>query len=72
MPCWRRRDVSTADTTTRASARELRDICGAEYVVEDPAAAGASQILGVTPAMRHRRRSADEIAAILRFANQHS
>jgi glycolate oxidase FAD binding subunit len=58
--------VSTTTTTTQLG-RELSAICGAEYVVEGP----SETILGVTPAVAVHPGSADEIAAILRFANEH-
>jgi glycolate oxidase FAD binding subunit len=58
--------VSTTTTASRLG-RELTAICGAEYVVEAP----SETILGVTPAVAVRPGSADEIAAILRFAYEH-
>ncbi len=62
--------MSTATTPMRFT-RELREICGAEYVIEDPARLQAAQILGVTPAVAVEPASAEEIAAVLRFANEH-
>ena len=53
-------------------ARGLRDICGAEYVAEDPAELRRGQILGSAPAVGVTPGSTDEVAAILRLANQHS
>jgi len=62
--------VST--TTTPASfVRELREICGAEHVIEDPVRLDAVRISGVTPALVVEPFSADEVATILRFANEH-
>jgi glycolate oxidase FAD binding subunit len=58
--------VSTTTTATQLG-RELSAICGAEYVVEGP----SETILGVTPAVAVHPGSADEIAAILRFGNEH-
>jgi glycolate oxidase FAD binding subunit len=57
--------VSSTTTATRLG-RELSAICGAEYVVEGP----SETILGVTPAVAVHPGSADEIAAILRVANE--
>jgi glycolate oxidase FAD binding subunit len=47
--------------------RELSAICGAEYVVEGP----SDTVLSVKPAVAVHPGSADEIAAILRIANEH-
>jgi len=58
--------VSTATTPT-GFASELRAICGADYVVESP----AENICGVAPSLAVTPGSADEVAAILRFANEH-
>ena len=57
----------SATTTPTRFAAELRSICGAEYVNEAPTEdiSGAAPAVAVTPA------SAEEIAAVLRFANQH-
>ena len=63
--------MSTAETTTLC-ARELRALCGAEHVVEDPAALGRLQILGVVPSVAVSPGSAEEIAAVLRLANKHT
>jgi glycolate oxidase FAD binding subunit len=52
--------------------RELREICGADYVIEDPVRLQQAQILGVTPAVAVEPASAEEIAAVLRFANERS
>jgi hypothetical protein len=46
--------VSTAATPARFT-RELREICGAGYVIEDPARLEQTQILGVTPAVAVNR-----------------
>jgi glycolate oxidase FAD binding subunit len=61
-------------TTTTAVSRftaELRAICGAEHVVDDPAELRRHEILGATPRISVVPNSRDEIAAILRFANEH-
>jgi glycolate oxidase FAD binding subunit len=58
--------VSTTIAVTHLG-RELNGICGAEYVVEGP----SETILGAKPAVAVHPGSADEIAAILRFANEH-
>ncbi len=42
--------MSAADTMT-GYGRELRDICGAEFVVDDPAQLKRYSLLGVIPAM---------------------
>jgi len=60
--------VSTAATPVRF-ARELREICGAGYVIEDPARLEQAQILGVTPAIAVEPASVEEVAAVLFFAN---
>ena len=57
--------MSTAAITTRLG-RELTAICGAEHVTEAP----PEHILGCVPAVAVRPGSAEEIAAILRFANE--
>jgi len=62
--------VSTATTTGRFG-REFRAICGAEHVVEDLGELHHKHILGVTPAAAVSPASADEIVAVLRFANEH-
>jgi glycolate oxidase FAD binding subunit len=62
--------VSTATTATRFAA-EFRAICGTEHVTEDPALMQAWNILGVAPAVALTPAAADEVAAILRFANEH-
>lgn len=61
--------MSTA-TTPAQLVRELRDICGAEHVVEDSARLDAARVLGATPSVTVEPASAQEIAAILRIANQ--
>jgi len=60
--------VSTATTPARFT-RELREICGAGYVIEDPAKLEQTQILGVTPAVAVTPASVEEVAAVLFFAN---
>jgi glycolate dehydrogenase FAD-binding subunit len=62
--------VSTAATTSR-HASELRGFCGTEYVAEDPSELQRQNILGVTPVIAVTPGSADEIVAILQFANEH-
>jgi glycolate dehydrogenase FAD-binding subunit len=57
--------VSTATIATLG--QEMSNICSAEYVVEGP----SETVLGVKPAVAVHPGSADEIAAILRFANEH-
>ena len=61
--------MSTA-TTPAQLVRELRDICGADHVIEDAARLDAARVLGATPAVAVEPASAEEIAAILRVANQ--
>ena len=61
--------MSTA-TTPAQLVRELRDICGAEHVIEDSARLDAARVLGATPSVAVEPASAEEIAAILRVANQ--
>ena len=60
--------MSTATTPARFT-RELREICGAGYVIEDPAKLEQTQILGVTPAVAVTPASVEEVAAVLFFAN---
>jgi len=62
--------VSAASTATRF-ATEFRAICGAEHVVEDPAELSHMRIGLEAPAVAVTPGSADEIVAILRFANEH-
>ena len=62
--------MSTATTATRFAA-EFRAICGTQHVTEDPAELQAWNILGVTPALAVTPASAEEVAAVLRFANEH-
>ena len=61
--------MSAASTATRLGS-EFRAICGAEHVVEDPELQ-PRDILGVAPAFAVTPGSADEIVAILHFANEH-
>jgi glycolate dehydrogenase FAD-binding subunit len=63
--------VSTVSAAT-GLASELCAISGAEHVVEDPSRLQDHQVLGVTPAAAVTPASADEIVAIVRFANQHA
>ena len=56
--------------TTMHVAGEFRAICGAQYVVEDPAELHHRLILGLTPSVEVQPGSADEVAAILRVANE--
>ena len=60
----------SATTTASRLVPELRAICGAEYVVEDPAELQQRAILGVAPTVAVAPGSGDEIAAIVRFANE--
>ncbi len=60
--------MSTA-TATRFAA-ELRAICGQEHVNEDPAELQTRSILGMVPGIAVTPASADEVAAVLRFANE--
>jgi len=60
--------VSTVTTPVRFT-RELREICGAGYVIEDPDRLERAQILGVTPAVAVEPASTEEVAAVLSFAN---
>lgn len=62
--------MSTAASSVRF-ARELRNLCGAPHVIEDPARLDAAQILGVSPGIAVEPASAEEVAAVLRFANEH-
>jgi glycolate oxidase FAD binding subunit len=62
--------VSTAASPVRF-ARELRDICGAPHVIEDPARLDDARVLGVTPGVAVEPASAEEVAAVLHFANEH-
>ncbi|MGB8885654.1 MAG: FAD-binding oxidoreductase [Candidatus Korobacteraceae bacterium] len=62
--------MSTVGATTRFG-RELRALCGAEHVIDDPAELHRRLILGVAPGIAVAPASADEIAAVLRFANEH-
>ncbi|MFZ0911807.1 MAG: FAD-binding oxidoreductase [Candidatus Korobacteraceae bacterium] len=62
--------MSTATMTTRFAA-DFRAICGTEHVTEDPAQMQAWNILGIIPALAVTPASADEVAGILRFANEH-
>jgi len=61
----------SATTTASRLVPELRAICGAEYVVEDPAELQRFRIGHKPPAVAVTPGSADEIAAILCFANEH-
>ena len=62
--------MSTA-TTASHLAGEFRAICGTEHVIEDPEVLHRHHILGTTPAVAVVPASADEIVAVLRFANEH-
>ena len=62
--------MSTATMTTRFTA-DFRAICGTEHVTDDPAQMQAWNILGIPPALAVTPASADEVAGILRFANEH-
>jgi glycolate oxidase FAD binding subunit len=60
--------VSTV--TSARFAADFKAICGPQYVIEDPAELQAWSILGVLPAIAVRPASADEVAAVLRSANE--
>jgi glycolate oxidase FAD binding subunit len=62
--------VSTIGAVAQ-NGRELRAICGADHVIEDPAELHRSPILGVAPGVAVAPAAADEVAAILRLANDH-
>ena len=59
--------MSASAVATRVG-RELTAICGAEHVTE----AATEAMLGCVPSVAVRPGSADEIAAILRFANENN
>ncbi len=59
--------MSTAAVATRVG-RELSAICGVEHVTEAP----AERIFGCAPSVAVRPGSAEEIATILRFANENN
>lgn len=50
--------------------RELRDICGVEHVVEDQVELQAKRIAGCVPNLAVEPASAEEVAAVLRLANE--
>ncbi len=50
--------------------RELREICGVEHVVEDQVELQAKRIAGCVPGLAVEPASAEEVAAILRLANE--
>lgn len=62
--------MSAAGTTVRFN-RELRDLCGAANVVDDPALLQDKTVSGVAPSLAVSPSSPDEVAAILRLANEH-
>jgi glycolate oxidase FAD binding subunit len=62
--------VTTSPAIGRFTA-ELRAICGPEHVVDDPAELQRHQVLGASPHTSVTPGSADEIVAILHFANEH-
>lgn len=62
--------MSAAGTTVRLG-RELRDICGAGNVIDDLALLHDKTISGVTPAVAVSPASPEEVAAVLRLANEH-
>ncbi len=62
--------MSAAGTTMRF-ANEFRAVCGGEHVVEEPAQLQRYEILGVTPSIAVSPGSPEEVAAILRVANEH-
>lgn len=61
--------MSTASATTHF-ASAFRDICGPQYVTDDPSELQSRDILGVVPTIAVTPASADEIAAVLRLANE--
>lgn len=63
--------MNAAGTTVRVG-RELRDICGAGSVVEDPAELQSKAVSGVIPAVAVTPASPDQVAAVLRVANEHA
>ena len=50
--------------------RELREICAVEHVVEDQVELQAKRIAGCVPGLAVEPASAEEVAAILRLANE--
>lgn len=56
--------------TSLPLARELREICGAQHVLEDPAELSRLKVLGAVPAVAVEPASPEEVAAILRFAGE--
>ncbi len=61
--------MSTLSTTTQLG-RDLRALCGAEHVIDDPAELNANAIRGVVPAASVAPASADEVAEVIRLANE--
>jgi glycolate oxidase FAD binding subunit len=61
--------VSAVGTSVHVS-RELREICGAKNIVDDPALLHTKTISGVTPAVAVTPASPEEVAAVLRLANE--
>lgn len=61
----------TATSAALQIGRELAAIVGAEHVCEDASILTAYAIDGVRPAVAVSPSSAEDMAAILRFANQH-
>jgi glycolate oxidase FAD binding subunit len=57
--------------TTIRLGRELRDICGAGNVIDDPALLQGKAISGVVPAVALSPVSPETVAEVLRFANEH-
>jgi glycolate oxidase FAD binding subunit len=62
--------VSASGVTTQ-HASELRAICGSQYVIEDRSELQRQHILGVVPSIAVAPGSSEEIAAVLRVANEH-
>ncbi len=62
--------MSSTGTSLRIG-RELREICGAGLVIEDPAELQSKQIGGVVPGAAVIPASPGEVAAVLRLANEH-
>ncbi len=61
--------MSTTSTTV-SLGRELRDICGAGNVVDDPQLLHGKTISGVTPAIAVSPASPEAVAEVLRLANE--
>ena len=60
--------MSSAGVVTQY-ASELRALCGGEHVIESPAELERYRILGMTPVLAVEPASPDEVASVLRLAN---